>query len=314
MNRWLWRYWWLALGVGLAACGGAAPLAPAAVAHNSAGAWALQQGDLETAGARLEVALEYHPEFVEALSNLGLVELGRGNFARARQLLERAVRLNPDLAQPHHGLGVLAEREHRPDLASEHYREALRVDPGFAAARGNLGRLLLHAGRIEHAMLQFRKLQQVEPTSLVAHSGHVECLLTLGRSREAQAELDAARAELGEQPSLTVLQARLWLRNGEQERALQALVPLTSGRDDTTVSALAWLSVAHLSRGDVEPALQAAKRALALDPEHPLSTFAAGLALDELNDPHRLAWLERALLLNPKNPELLRRLGRAPAR
>jgi tetratricopeptide (TPR) repeat protein len=312
MNRWLRLH--LGLPLCFVACGGTAPLAPAAVAHNSAGAWALQQGDLETAGARLEVALEYHPEFVEALANLGLVELGRGNFARSRQLLERAVRLNQDLAQPHHGLGVLAEREHRPDLASEHYREALRVDPGFGAARGNLARLLLHAGQIEHALLQFQKLRQVDPTSLVGHSGSVECLLTLGRILEAQALLHAARAELGEQPTLTVLQARLWLRSGESERAASALEPLTSGNDDTTVSALAWLSVAYLSRGHVQAALDAAERALALDPEHPLSTFAAGLALDELHDPQRVAWLERALLLNPNNPELLRRLGRASPR
>ncbi|HEY3594424.1 MAG TPA: tetratricopeptide repeat protein, partial [Polyangiaceae bacterium] len=122
----------------IAGCAGTAPLQPKAVQLNRAGTEALAGGDLETAEARFALALEYHPRFVEALVNLGLVEMQRGNFARARLDFERALRINSDLAQPHHALGVLAERERRPDVAAEHYREALRVNPGFAASRGNL--------------------------------------------------------------------------------------------------------------------------------------------------------------------------------
>lgn len=92
------------------ACTGTAPLAPKAVDLNRAGSEALAAGDLETAEARFALALEYHPRFVEALTNLGMVEMQRGNLARARIDFERARRINPDLAQPHHALGVLAER------------------------------------------------------------------------------------------------------------------------------------------------------------------------------------------------------------
>src|SRR5262245_34414977 len=113
------------------ACTGTAPLAPKAVTLNQAGSEALAQGNLETAEARFALALEYHPRFVEALTNLGLVEMQRGNLTRAKILFERARRINSDLAQPHHALGVLAERERRPDVAAGHYRDALRVNPGF---------------------------------------------------------------------------------------------------------------------------------------------------------------------------------------
>src|SRR6478609_8743317 len=98
------------LVVWLAGCSGSAPLPPQAVALNRAGAEALARGDLETADARFNLALEYSPRFVEALVNQGLVELQRGNFDRARELVVRARRLNPDVAQPHHALGVLAAR------------------------------------------------------------------------------------------------------------------------------------------------------------------------------------------------------------
>src|SRR5262245_19157524 len=115
----------------LLGCTGTAPLPPKAVELNQAGTEALAQGNLETAEARFALALEFHPRFVEALTNLGLVEMQRGNLTRATLLFERARRINSDLAQPHHALGVLAERERRPDVAAGHYRDALRVNPGF---------------------------------------------------------------------------------------------------------------------------------------------------------------------------------------
>ncbi len=143
---------WIRAGIGilLLGCRAAAPLPAQAIALNRGGAEALARGDLETADARLSLALEYSPHFVEALVNQGLVELQRGNFERARELLMRARRLNPDVAQPHHGLGILAERQARPDEASRHYyarargRSRLRAvasQPGAPAVRRR------HAGR-----------------------------------------------------------------------------------------------------------------------------------------------------------------------
>lgn len=301
----------VALACCAAACSSAPPLPPAALAHNAAGAEALAQGDLETASANLEVAVEYNPEFVDAVTNLGLVEMGRGNFDRARQLFERAKRLNPDFAQPHHSLGVLAELEHRPDVASEHYEAALKIDPGFAAARGNLARLLLQAGHVEHAMLQFRKLVQVDALHAVGHAGLTECLIKLDRLHEAEAQLEQARSLLGDLPQLTLQQARLELQRGELDRARATLAPLTRGHDDVAVAALAWSAVADLGASQAESALAHARRAYALDPEHPLTLYALAIALDDLQDAERVAWLERARAANPGNPELQRRSASA---
>lgn len=297
---------WLACCL-LAACTGAAPLAPEAVQHNSYGAAALARGDLETAAARFEIAIEYHPEFVEAVSNLGLVEMNRGNFDRARQLFERARRLNPDIAQPHHSLGVLAEREQRPDVASDHYRSALRVDPGFAASRRNLARLLLQAGLIEPALLEYRKLREVEPGDVAGHTGYVEALLRLRRLEEAFEAARLGRDLLGDDPTLRVLEARLELASGRLESAEERLLPVIGSRDGHAVEALAWLAVIELWRGHAEEALRHGKRALDLDPQHPLTNYVVALSLDELGDPDAPAWLARAARLNPDNPELARR-------
>jgi Flp pilus assembly protein TadD len=267
------------LGVVLVACAGQAPLPSHALELNQAGADALARGDLETADARLSVALEYSPHFVEALVNLGLVDMQRGNFTRARTLLQRARRLNADVAQVHHALGVLSERERRPDLASQHYREALAVDPGFSAARANLGRLLFDAGFFEDARLTFKKLVEVAPAAAAGHTGLAEALIRLGRVAEADAVIADAARRFPDDAALVVLRARALLRRGDSDGARSLLLPLAEKRDEFSARALAWLSAVELTRGEPALAAEAARRALRLDPDDGLARHLLSRAL-----------------------------------
>jgi len=295
------RWCWPLLLVG---CSAGVPLPPQAAVLNQAGVEALARGDLETADARLSVALEYSPRFVEALVNLGLVELERGNFARARLLCERARRLNPDVAQPHHALGVLAERERRPDLASKHYYEALRVDPGFAPARENLGRLLFRAGLVEEALVQFQRLVAVAPDSPSARASLCAALVRLHREGESDALLAAALARFPDDPALLLLAARRDLRGGKLESALETLAPLAARHDELGAAALAWLAVTEQARGRSAEAAARARQALRLDPESSVATYALAVALRALGSPEATPWLARARRLTPSDPLL----------
>ena len=284
---------------GLAAgCGHPAALPPKAVALNRAGVQALEQGDLETADARLGLALEYNPKFVEALVNRGLLELRRGNFERASVLLGRARRLNPDVAQPHHALGTLAEQRGRPDQAVEHYRAALEVDPGFAAARVNLARVLFEAGQLDEALIQFRRSMEVAPAEPLAHEGLAECLLQLGRPSEAALAVHHARRQFPARLELVLLEARLELRRGNLDGARAALRPLAARRDPLGVAALGWLSALELVATGPGAALGYARRALELEPNDSLATYVTAQALEQLRDPGAPAWRARARLLS----------------
>lgn len=282
------------IALGLCACSGSAPLPAKALELNRAGAEALARGDLETADARLSLALEYSPRFVEALVNQGLVELQRGNFDRARELITRARRLNPDVAQPHHALGILAERQARPDEASRHYYDALAVDPGFSPARSNLARLLFDAGMLEEALVQLKRLVELEPDSPEAAASLAETLLRLRRVDEAEAIVERARERFPDTPSLVVLAARGQLRQANVARAVELLTPLGYGRDEVAAEALGWLATAELLRGDARSAVGAAKRALELEPTSPVATYAMARALEALGDPAALTWQRRA--------------------
>ncbi|HMJ13750.1 MAG TPA: tetratricopeptide repeat protein [Polyangiaceae bacterium] len=302
----------LALVLGAAGCSATAPLPPQASALNRAGAEALAQGDLDTAEARLSVALEYNASFVEALTNLGLVEVQRGNFGRALELLERARRINADIAQPHHALGVLREREGRADLASRHYQDALRVDPGFAPARANYARMLFAAGMLEHARTQFLRLTEVAPQEPSGHAGLAECLLRLGRISEADRVVARGLARHADSPSLRILEARRLMRQGELDSAVARLTPLTRARDDASVAAFSWLAVAELAQGNTQAASRAAESAARLNPNDALAVYALATVLAEIGDPRAPTWTQRARALAP--PQISPTRGLAQAR
>jgi tetratricopeptide (TPR) repeat protein len=260
-------------------CTRVAPLSPRALALNREGAAALAAGRLETAEARLALALEYSQRFTEAWVNLGLVELERGSFARARRDFLQARRLDPDLPAPHHALGLLAEREGDFASAEAGYRAALKVDPGFAPARANLARRLFERGAFEEAREQFLRLTQVAPELPEAWAGLCESLLRLERVDDASRLVAQARVRWGPRPAWTILGARVSLRRGDFDQAIDDLEPISHARDPRQrAAALAWLAIARLAKGDVAVARAAAEQALDLEPGAAVALYARAAA------------------------------------
>jgi|SRR5579859_2374174 len=265
---------WSAVG-----CAGAAPLPRAAIELNDTGARALAEGELSAAEARLSVALEYAPRFVEAWVNLGYVELRRGNFVQARRDFERARELNPNLPTPHHALGVLADEGASPREAEARYRDALAVDPGFAPARANLARLLYARGQYENAREQFQRLVEVAPDMMEGWAGQAEALVRLGRERDAEEVVARARQRFGDRSPIALLIARERMALGEWETAEAVLAPVVGERDRGQASAgWAWIAVARTGKGDLAGAAEAARAALDIDRSNAVAAYALTLS------------------------------------
>lgn len=259
----------------LAGCAQAVPLPAKAIALNRDGAVALSRGDLSIAEARVALALEYSPRFTEAWVNLGLIELQRGNFDRARHAFVKARDLNPDLPVPHHALGLLADHEGLGAEAENHYRAALEVDPGFAPARINLARRLFDRGAYEEAREHFLRLTQVAPDLAESWAGLCDSLLHLKRIDDAGDVLAGAIARFGRTSRFAVIEARLLLQRNAFADAEEKLEPLTDDPDRLqAAAAFAWLAVARLGEGDASGAVDAARRALELDPDADVARFA----------------------------------------
>jgi Tfp pilus assembly protein PilF len=256
------------------ACGGSVPLPKKAIELNASGARALEAGDLTAAEARLSVAIEYSPRFVEAWVNLGYVELRRGNFEQARRDFVKARDLNPDLPAPHHALGVVADKQGFGEEAEKRYRAALAVDPGFAPARINLARRLYARGQYENAREQFERLEQIAPGDPEGWAGRAEALIELGRQTEAEAVVEEGRAHAGDAPVLMILVGRQHLLRAEWEDAESVLAPVVGAADRTVAcAALAWIAVGRIARGDPAGAAEAARAALAIDHDDGVAAY-----------------------------------------
>jgi tetratricopeptide (TPR) repeat protein len=265
----------LAFGAG---CAGTVPLPKKALALNAAGAEALGRGDLATAEARLSVALEYSPRFVEAWVNLGYVELRRGNFEQARRDFVKARSLNKDIPAPHHALGLLADEQGDGEEAERCYRRALEVDPGFGPARANLARRLYGRGQYENAREQFQRLREVAPGVVDGWAGEAESLRALGRDVEAEQVVVVGREQVGDAPALLLLVARARLARGDWDDAEALLARVVGDRDrERAGAAWAWMAVARVGRGDTQGAREAALAALAVDREDPVAKYALAL-------------------------------------
>lgn len=282
-------------------CASAAPLAPRAVELNQSGVEALQSGDLEKASARFALALEFHPRFVDALVNLGLVELQRGSFREARKRLEKAVAVNRHVAQSHHGLGVLSEREGDTVRATKHYRAALEVDPGFAPSRANLARIHFVEGRLDHAREQFLRLTEVAPEVGAGWAGLIESMQRLGRQQEADDALDRAVVAAPDEPEVRLYAARRAMRCGQWAEADRGLEELAGAGGALARSAWGWLGVSKLMQGERDHARQCAERAMAIDRDDALATYVMAMAVAGQKDPGSAAWMERATRLAPGN-------------
>jgi Flp pilus assembly protein TadD len=256
-------------------CAGTVPLPAEALALNAAAARAIAEGQLDVAEARLSVALEYSPRFVEAWVNLGYVELARGNFEQARHDFLRARDLNQDIASPHHALGLLADEQGRGPEAERHYRAALKVDPGFAPSRANLGRRLFARGQYENAREQFERLIEVAPDSIEGWIGAAETLRQLGRNTQAQQIVARASDRFGDAPELRLLRAREQVERGEWLEAEALLAPLAGSPDTARAcAAWAWIAIARIGRGDIGGATDAASAALAIDRDDAVARYA----------------------------------------
>jgi Flp pilus assembly protein TadD len=88
---------------------------------------------------------------VQALENIGTLEMQRGNLAGAQHALERAVVIDPKSARAHNGLGVVAMRTNRPDEAFVQWKRAVELAPADFDALYNLGMELDAAGRRDEA-------------------------------------------------------------------------------------------------------------------------------------------------------------------
>jgi Flp pilus assembly protein TadD len=132
-------------------------------AHLHLAASLQERGRIDEAMWHYGETLKMKPDSVEALINLGQLEMDAGvppRLAEAAAHLQTAIRIDPRAAAAHSNLGLVWLRMDRPNEAIQEQRLALRLRPDFAEVHCHLGLALEAVGDSEGAAGEENACQQ----------------------------------------------------------------------------------------------------------------------------------------------------------
>jgi tetratricopeptide (TPR) repeat protein len=88
-----------------------------------------KRGRLQAAKRLYEKTLSADPGHVDALNNLGVIQLQEGNYPAARSSFTQAIRLQPDYVDSHYNLACLNALGGEASQGLAHLKKAIMVDP-----------------------------------------------------------------------------------------------------------------------------------------------------------------------------------------
>ncbi|PWT96084.1 MAG: hypothetical protein C5B55_00475 [Blastocatellia bacterium] len=149
---------------------------------------ALEGGELMS--AELARALEINPNFVEALTCKGGVELEAGHFEAATSHIEKALRINPRSLDAHSQAAsalYLQDRDYAGEITT-----ALQISPHYGKIYDTLAHFATNTRRTDQAAGFARKAIGLSPRLWNAHLTLGMSLLRMGQMEEGRAEVEKA--------------------------------------------------------------------------------------------------------------------------
>ncbi len=261
------------------------------------------------AAALFRDAAARDPAAFEPRLALGRIALARGDLAQARVELAAAVEKGPREPAAHAVLGELAALEGDPAAAEKAFGAALALDPEYALAEVGMAKLALARGDAAGARARLDRALAVDPRNV---EGHFQRGTLLWQARDLPEAERSFQAVVDLQPKHAVALARLGavkLERGEDvDGALQRLTAATN-EDANLAEARLWLGRALLKKGETPSAINAFRRAVALEPSS-VHHIQLGLALERSGSPTEAVEEYRAAAaVDPKSAEPLERLG-----
>lgn len=234
-------------------------------------------GRTERARQLYLLALREDPGDIDTLLDLGDLLASSERTQESEEKYRRVLEMEPDNVEAHFALGELGERIKDPARALEHYEIVLRLDPGYAEARRRVASLILDG--VQRDAQPAQRLLRMDLRDF---------------SERPDTYRDEDVRQLGE----------LLIDAGMAREARDVCAALVERhRDD----AAGWhlLSVALLESDDFDGGIDAARRAVELDPRHHLAIH--NLALVHLRRGRWVRaryWVRRGLAISPEDSRL----------
>ena len=202
----------------------------------------------------------------------------------ARLWHQRAIALDADYAPGRYRAGQTFEKLGRLDDAEQQFSRALQLDPSLGLAYFGLGRVALARGESDAAVRHLERAYGLSPEVQAVVATLARSYHRVGRTEEARRlaaeartlprmthHLDPRRSAMMDEAVSTesyLRRSRTYMEVGQLERSLKVLQELLAGQPDNHEAHFAAAGV--LDRmGRAQEAVQAARRALELEPDLP---------------------------------------------
>ncbi|WP_144141589.1 tetratricopeptide repeat protein [Paraburkholderia sp. BCC1884] len=259
---------------------------------------------MHEAARHYQAALARRPQDVHALHRMGLVSVHLDAFDQALAYLQRALRVSPGRADLWEHAGLMAALSGHYEVAESCYLKALDLVGGTASLHRNLADCLRQRGRPVDAIAHYECALSLDPN--LHHAYRILALLNT-----EQGDIDAAlkhwlhawtRQPAASQEDLDRIVAIL--RTGRSTSLEATLHEIETRFADNPLAFKAMAYVLNTSQR-YQPALEAARRGLAVDPDDVLLCHHAAWSLRRLG---RVAesrpYSEKAARALPHDPRM----------
>jgi tetratricopeptide (TPR) repeat protein len=210
-------------------------------------------------------ALEFDPDYPDALNLAGRLLIEHGRVDNGIIYLKRALAVMPTSSEIHFNIANALVFKGEPEKALTHFKEALRLEPANEKALVNTGVRVIAAGQIDAAIAYFERAVQIDPQ-------FEEARLNLARAKEAKRRFDAQKAALeaagarqGHSPELNADFGDLYLSVKNFNRAAGYYLGALEERPDYSRAANN-LAVAYALQGRLPEAIRYFQKVAALNP------------------------------------------------
>jgi tetratricopeptide (TPR) repeat protein/predicted Ser/Thr protein kinase len=259
-------------------------------------------GQYEKATAEFERALELEPTNDAAYRRLGEAYARMGKLDAAEKTYRRAVQLRPEYWAGYNWLGVFYFHQARYGDAAQMFRQVVALAPDSSRGYSNLGAAYMDDGDYAAAIPVFEQSLAIRPTAS-AYSNLATAYFFQRRFAEAA---DQYREAL----KLNAADYTLWWnlgdacywepsKRGQAPDAYRKAITLAEEKlrvNSNDVDALGTAALCHAMLGEKEPSQRYLERALRLSPKDPELLLKAAQVNSQLNDTGAaLGWLEKAI-------------------
>lgn len=121
----------------------------------------LDQGDLEQAQEALEQFITVNPSSM-GYNKLGVVHARKQNFAQAKECFALALEYEPDMVPALTNLGNIACEEQDFQLAISYYRKAIEIDPDYSVSHNNLAAVYKQLNQYSEFVKEIKLAKRLE--------------------------------------------------------------------------------------------------------------------------------------------------------